>query len=55
MANPRGTVLVVEDNQDVRSMVMSILEIEGYSVEFAETGAVAVSLLDRYVPPPHQR
>lgn len=52
MASTRGTILVVDDNADVREMMIAVLDEEGYPVEVAADGAEAVALLERYVPPP---
>jgi CheY-like chemotaxis protein len=43
----KGTVLVVEDDNDVRAIASSLLENLGYSVVEAETGSDAMKLIDR--------
>jgi two-component system, cell cycle sensor histidine kinase and response regulator CckA len=51
-ARARGheTVLVVEDQAAVRSLVRAVLERQGYTVVIAEDGEAAVSLIERRVP-----
>jgi two-component system cell cycle sensor histidine kinase/response regulator CckA len=44
----RGTVLVAEDEPQVREMVIRALEKSGYSVLSAEDGREAVSLFEKY-------
>jgi len=43
----KGTVLVVEDDSDVRAIASSLLENLGYCVMEAETGSDAMKLIDR--------
>lgn len=48
LAAGRGTVLVAEDEPQVREMVIRALEKSGYSVFSAENGREAVSLFEKY-------
>ena len=41
------TVLIVEDDQAIRDMIRSILEIEGYEVRAASNGAEGIQLLQQ--------
>ena len=41
---PRGRILVVDDEQGIRDTLKQILEDEGYSVDEAESGELALSL-----------
>lgn len=45
MVQMETKILVVDDNSRVREMLADILEMEGYSVHQAETGQVALQLL----------
>jgi len=45
------TILIVEDDHDVRSLFRTALMFEGFNVLEAENGLAALRLLDR-VPPP---
>jgi CheY-like chemotaxis protein len=45
------TILVVEDEPDIRQSLKMALEMEGYSVATAENGRVALDLLSRSAPP----
>lgn len=45
------TILIVEDDHDVRNLFRTALAIEGFNVLVAEHGFAALRLLDR-VPPP---
>jgi two-component system, OmpR family, phosphate regulon sensor histidine kinase PhoR len=47
MARTRGKILVVDDEYGVRSGIKQILELEGYDVEDAGTGAEALALLGK--------
>ena len=47
----RGTVLVVEDEELVRSVLVEALENQGYETLTAGTGAEALELADLYVGP----
>lgn len=44
----KGKILVIDDEYGVRSGIRQILEMEGYEVEEAETGRMALALLDRH-------
>jgi len=44
------TVLVVEDEQNIRNMVTMALESEGYLVETASNGLDALARLDSHIP-----
>ncbi|MBN2489778.1 MAG: tetratricopeptide repeat protein [Planctomycetes bacterium] len=49
---PLGTVLVVEDDADVRRFVSDALRAGGYAVHAAPSATAALELLDRIDPPP---
>jgi CheY-like chemotaxis protein len=51
-ASKRQTVLVVDDEQDLRSLVATVLTEYGYKVITAASAAKAASLLDRMDAPP---
>lgn len=42
-----GTILVVEDEEQVRTLVVRLLEKKGYSVQSAENGRLALDLARR--------
>ena len=44
------TVLVVDDDQDIRDALQLVLEDEGYAVRTAADGAEAVAKMEREVP-----
>ena len=44
------TVLVVEDEADIREMLTLLLEGEGYAVHQAEDGLRAVAVLEELIP-----
>lgn len=44
------SILVVEDNSQVRQMIARLLEIEGYTIIQASDGSVAMNVLQRTVP-----
>ena len=46
----RKRVLIVEDDDSIRSLVQATLEYEGYDVQPAEHGGVALALLERFQP-----
>ena len=46
-APERGTILVVEDDHDIRVSVRMVLEDEGYQVLTVTNGRMALDLLDR--------
>ena len=48
---PRGHILIVDDDQDVRDTLRMALEDEGYAVYEAEDGAEALDLLRRTLTP----
>jgi DNA-binding response OmpR family regulator len=52
---PRGTetVLIAEDEDGVRNVASSILEIQGYTVLLAETGAETVRIMSEHPGPIH--
>jgi DNA-binding NtrC family response regulator len=45
----RGSVLVIDDNADVRESLQTLLEIEGYATEGAETGEEGLNRLSERV------
>jgi len=51
-ATRRQTILVVDDEQDLRSLVANVLTEYGYKVVTASSAAKAISLLDRMDAPP---
>jgi two-component system, OmpR family, response regulator MprA len=53
MAGSRAnTVLVVEDDPDIREVVETFLRGEGFEVEVAQDGAQAIQAIDDNRPPP---
>lgn len=48
----RQTVLVVDDEQDLRSLVANVLTEYGYKVVTASSGAKAVALIEKMETPP---
>lgn len=48
----RQTVLVVDDEQDLRSLVANVLTEYGYKVVTASSGAKAVALIEKMDSPP---
>jgi len=48
--DPVITVLVVEDNQDARGLMVDALMLAGFEVRAAAHGAEALRMLDRYAP-----
>jgi len=51
MGQSRPTVLIVDDDVEIRRTVADVLEDEGYRVELAEDGLEALSLIDPSQPP----
>jgi CheY-like chemotaxis protein len=49
--NPAHTVLIVEDEQDLRELMRDALQMRGYSVVTAEEGTDALRKLDDLGPP----
>jgi DNA-binding response OmpR family regulator len=49
--NPASLILVIEDEPDIRQPLASFLESEGYRVECAENGKVALEKLSRGLRP----
>jgi len=47
---PRHSVLVVDDDADVRELLAAVLKSEGYDVLTAENGAAALSVLRETLP-----
>ncbi|WP_036169913.1 histidine kinase famiy protein [Massilia sp. 9096] len=47
LASAKPCVLVVEDNDDVRELAESVLEMSGYAVQSAASGEQALALLER--------
>lgn len=50
MAKPREEILVVEDNQDVRELIVEILTEEGYVIHAAHDGASALTIARKVKP-----
>lgn len=46
LSSPKRTVLIVEDDPDIRASLRAVLEKEGYAVEDAEHGRAALDLLE---------
>ena len=46
----RKRVLIVEDDESIRTLVQATLEFEGYDVQPAEHGGVALAILERFRP-----
>ena len=46
-----ASILVVEDDQDIRCSVRDVLELEGYFVQTAENGQIGLELLHKMEPP----
>ena len=51
MARSRGSVLVVDDDIDIRETISLVLEDEGYAVASASNGAEALAYLQAHPPP----
>ena len=51
MSSPRGSILVVDDDDDIRQLVQMVLEGHGYSVWTAADGRAALDVLRRGEPP----
>ncbi len=47
------TIMVVEDEEDVREMICNLLRSQGYSVLAAENGADALQVWERHEDPVH--
>jgi two-component system CheB/CheR fusion protein len=50
---PRSTILIIEDDPDLRDLLGMLLENEGYQVLAASNGAAALKLVQDGPPPPH--
>lgn len=50
MSNTQRTVMVVDDDKPIRTLLKRILEPAGYRVILAENGTEALSLLDKNKP-----
>jgi DNA-binding response OmpR family regulator len=50
LSEPKGPILVVEDDPDILSSVADILDFEGYTVETARDGSIALSILENVQP-----
>lgn len=48
--NDRPTILVVEDDPDIRELLAELLEDEGYEVHMASDGVEALDELERWQP-----
>lgn len=54
MSNTRGkcrTILIVEDDEDIRSVMVDLLESEGYTTKAASNGREALDVLDSMAKP----
>ena len=49
MTDPR-TVLVVDDDKDIRSLLTDLLKGDGYRVQAVGTGAEAIAAVERPAP-----
>ena len=47
---PTASILVVEDDQEIRDFLALVLEGEGYAVRTAPNGAVALQLIHQQAP-----
>ncbi len=45
-----GRILIIEDEENIQSLVEEVLSEEGYDVVVAEHGAAALALLDKWTP-----
>lgn len=50
---PLQTLLVVDDDLDIRDALQDVLELEGYAVLLAADGLEALTQLRQGTPPPH--
>jgi CheY-like chemotaxis protein len=51
MGQDRATILVVDDDDEIRRTIADVLEDEGYRVDLAENGQEALALIDPSRPP----
>ena len=47
---PGASLLVVDDDPEIRNAIVAALEIEGYAVATASNGAEALALVERELP-----
>jgi CheY-like chemotaxis protein len=47
----RGSVLIVEDDEDIRAAMAELLESEGFEVSVASNGQEGLEVLSQMVPP----
>ena len=52
MGASEGTVLVVEDDKDIRDLIVSALDDEGFDVISVDRGDRAIEKLKQHQPPP---
>ena len=50
-AATKQTILIVDDEDDIREMLKDIFEDEGFAVDVAANGAIALALLQQKPPP----
>jgi len=48
----KGTILVIDDNKQLLYLIENILKIHGYQTILAQSGEVAIELLEKLVDPP---
>ena len=51
MGRDPSTILVVDDDAEIRRTIAEVLQDEGYRVQLAENGREALALIDRSRPP----
>lgn len=50
LVNDKATVLVIDDDEAIRSAIVDYLSLEGYAVVAAENGTVGVALAQQHLP-----
>jgi len=51
MSRHRGSVLIIEDDEDIRAAMAELLESEGFEVAVASNGQEGLEALGQMVPP----
>jgi CheY-like chemotaxis protein len=51
MREHRGSVLIVEDDEDIRAAMAELLESEGFDISVASNGQEGLEVLNQMVPP----